>query len=224
MMIRQLDAPDARAASTNSFSFSDSTWPRTTRAMYIQPRTPSTRMIVCRAVTEVLERDREQRQLRARRGTGRWCAQQPVDRRCRRSRRPRRRSRPTKVENDRDREADRQRDLAGVQQLAELVAAELVGAEPVLRPTGRAPRRRVRCRSSWRVRREPRWRRSRRCTGSPGRRARPTASRWRKKRRQKSCHCVRATGLGADRQLAARAIGGAATRRHDSRIRGSSTP
>ena len=35
-MIRELDAPLARAASTNSFSFSDSTWPRTMRAMYVQ--------------------------------------------------------------------------------------------------------------------------------------------------------------------------------------------
>ncbi len=33
MMMRLLDAPDARAASTNSFSLIDSTWPRTTRAM-----------------------------------------------------------------------------------------------------------------------------------------------------------------------------------------------
>ena len=44
-MIRVLDAPAARAASTNSFSFSDSTWPRTTRAMYIHPSAASTRMI-----------------------------------------------------------------------------------------------------------------------------------------------------------------------------------
>ena len=36
---------DARAASTNSFSFSDSTWPRTTRAMYVQPRNARTTII-----------------------------------------------------------------------------------------------------------------------------------------------------------------------------------
>ena len=36
MMMRRLDAPEARAASTNSFSRSDSTSPRTTRAVYIQ--------------------------------------------------------------------------------------------------------------------------------------------------------------------------------------------
>ena len=33
-MIRRLEAPSERAASTNSFSRSDSTWPRTMRAMY----------------------------------------------------------------------------------------------------------------------------------------------------------------------------------------------
>ena len=43
--MRVVDAPDARAASTNSFSFSASTWPRMMRAMYIQPSSASTRMI-----------------------------------------------------------------------------------------------------------------------------------------------------------------------------------
>src|SRR4051812_36679486 len=44
--MRPLDAPDARAASTNSFSLIDSTWPRTTRARYIQVRPASTKTIV----------------------------------------------------------------------------------------------------------------------------------------------------------------------------------
>src|SRR3954454_12369276 len=45
-MIHAFDAPEARAASTNSFSFSDSPWARTMRAMYIQPSAASTAMIV----------------------------------------------------------------------------------------------------------------------------------------------------------------------------------
>ncbi len=44
-MMRVFDAPAARAASTNSFSFSESTWPRTTRATYIHPNPASTSMI-----------------------------------------------------------------------------------------------------------------------------------------------------------------------------------
>src|SRR5215208_5030579 len=35
-MIRVFEAPSDRADSTNSFSRSDSTWPRTVRAMYVQ--------------------------------------------------------------------------------------------------------------------------------------------------------------------------------------------
>ena len=46
VMIRNGEAPAARAASTYSFSFNDSTCPRTTRAMYIQKIPASTRMIV----------------------------------------------------------------------------------------------------------------------------------------------------------------------------------
>ena len=38
VMIRGPDAPTARAASTNSFSFRDRVWPRTTRAIHIQKR------------------------------------------------------------------------------------------------------------------------------------------------------------------------------------------
>src|SRR5438067_6577655 len=37
-MIRACEAPEARAASTYSFSLIERTWLRTTRAMYIQPR------------------------------------------------------------------------------------------------------------------------------------------------------------------------------------------
>ena len=43
--MRVVDAPEARAASTNSFSFNDSTCARTMRAMYIQLKNASTRMI-----------------------------------------------------------------------------------------------------------------------------------------------------------------------------------
>ena len=43
-MIRKLDAPDARAASTNSFSFSERNTPRTTRAIGIQNRAARMRM------------------------------------------------------------------------------------------------------------------------------------------------------------------------------------
>src|SRR5436309_7961094 len=46
VMIRRFDAPDARAASTNSFSLIDRIWLRTTRAMYIHPRAARIRMIV----------------------------------------------------------------------------------------------------------------------------------------------------------------------------------
>src|SRR3984893_9201979 len=42
---RQLDAPDARAASTNSFSLIDRNRPRTTRAMIIQKRNDKMMMI-----------------------------------------------------------------------------------------------------------------------------------------------------------------------------------
>ena len=82
-MIRELDAPLARAASTNSFSLTDSTWPRTTRAMYIQPRNASTAIIAtlmsivtprnlsptshhrnCRIPAHVAERDRGDEQCR----------------------------------------------------------------------------------------------------------------------------------------------------------------
>jgi len=45
-MIRALDAPDPRAASTYSFSLMESTWPRTTRAMYIHPMPASTSTMV----------------------------------------------------------------------------------------------------------------------------------------------------------------------------------
>ena len=44
---RQLDAPRARPASMNSFSFSDSTWPRTMRAVAIHD-TITSRVIVSR--------------------------------------------------------------------------------------------------------------------------------------------------------------------------------
>ena len=44
-MMRGLEPPAARAASTNSFSLSESTCPRTTRAMYIHPRPASTKMM-----------------------------------------------------------------------------------------------------------------------------------------------------------------------------------
>ena len=50
------------------------------------------------------------------------------------------RSVPSDRRDDRDREADLQRDLAGVEDPAQLVAAELVGAEPV-RAVGRRPGR-----------------------------------------------------------------------------------
>src|SRR5438552_17191385 len=44
-MMRQLEAPDARAASTNSFSLSERNTLRTTRAIGIQNRTESTSTI-----------------------------------------------------------------------------------------------------------------------------------------------------------------------------------
>ena len=71
-MIRRLDAPDARAASTNSFSLSESTCPRTTRAMYIQPSAASTKMIDVSALRRSCwMRDREQREVGHDRGRGR---------------------------------------------------------------------------------------------------------------------------------------------------------
>src|SRR5438270_8566626 len=45
-MIRAHDAPEARAASTYSFSLIESTWLRTTRAMYIHPRPARMRTMV----------------------------------------------------------------------------------------------------------------------------------------------------------------------------------
>src|SRR3954467_4302331 len=45
-MMRLLEAPDARAASTYSFSLMERIWLRTTRAMYIQPRAARMMMIV----------------------------------------------------------------------------------------------------------------------------------------------------------------------------------
>src|SRR5690348_6125477 len=45
-MMRVFDAPDARAASTYSFSLIDRIWLRTTRAMYIQPRPARMSVIV----------------------------------------------------------------------------------------------------------------------------------------------------------------------------------
>ncbi|MNR24290.1 hypothetical protein D3C85_1413610 [compost metagenome] len=38
-MMLPVDTPMARAASTNSFDFTDSVWPRTTRAMSIHENT-----------------------------------------------------------------------------------------------------------------------------------------------------------------------------------------
>src|SRR5581483_2915193 len=46
VMMRLCEAPDARAASTYSFSLIDRIWLRTTRAMYIHPRPARIRMIV----------------------------------------------------------------------------------------------------------------------------------------------------------------------------------
>src|SRR3954468_7054539 len=46
VMMRLLDAPDARAASTNSFSLIERIWLRTTRAMYIHPRAARMMMMV----------------------------------------------------------------------------------------------------------------------------------------------------------------------------------
>src|SRR5436309_8352131 len=53
-MMRQLEAPVARAASTNSFSLSDMNTPRTTRAMGIQNSTESTSTIAGLDPPEVL--------------------------------------------------------------------------------------------------------------------------------------------------------------------------
>ena len=114
----------------------------------------------------------------------------PARRSSRRRRRP---SVPTTVESDRDREADLQRDLAGVEDAGELVAAELVGAEPVLAAGRRRPSSR-----SWsflgygasQLGAEAQRRR-----GGSGRQTETTATLWRRKRRRKSCHCDRATRL-----------------------------
>ena len=45
-MMRRFEAPSERAASTNSFSRSDSTWPRMMRAMYVQLTSAITKITV----------------------------------------------------------------------------------------------------------------------------------------------------------------------------------
>ena len=129
---RTATRPTARAASTNSFSFSDSTCPRTTRATYIQKRHGEHEDDRDVGLPEVLERDREDRDRRARsrnRSVKRMSSL--VGRPARSTRRPHRPRCPTTVEMTATAKPILQRDLPGVEQPAELVAAELVGAEPV---------------------------------------------------------------------------------------------
>ncbi len=139
-MMRQLDAPDARAASTNSFSRSDSTEPaHHAGRVHPEHRGQDERDHRWRAA-ELLDGDgqdhecgHDQEQVGqahqdlvlplaevAGDGTGGGAD----DRR-----------------QDADRQADAQRDLAGVEDLGQLVAAEVVGAHEVVATTatGRWP-------------------------------------------------------------------------------------
>ena len=146
---RTLEAPSARAASTNSFSRSDRNCARTSRATGIQRRPPITSDdhdedaalgpdSVLQLLAEQVDDQQQQRQLRQRQeqvgratsGRHRRCRAT-----CRRWRRPaRRRSTATTI----GAEPDGERDAPAIEHARQQVLAEIVGAER-MRP-GRALR------------------------------------------------------------------------------------